>query len=301
MIKQRTIARSVRASGIGLHSGQKVYLTLHPHVVNGGIIFRRTDLTPALEIKAAAEAVQETMMSSSLIQDGQRLGTVEHLMSALAGLGIDNILIEVDSAEIPIMDGSARPFIYLLQQAGIREQNAPKQFVRILAPVEVIAGDKYARFEPYDGFHLDFTIDFDHPAFAPEYQQAAVDFSSQTYIEQVSLARTFGFLRDVEAMRANNLALGGSVDNAIVVDDAGIINAEGLRLADEFVRHKLLDAIGDLYLLGRAIIGRFIAYKSGHALNNQLLRALLAQPQSYEVVTFDEQSKCPIGYVHAEI
>lgn len=300
MVKQRTIARPVRASGIGLHSGKKVYMTLKPHVADGGIVFRRTDLDPPLDIPAQAQLIQETVLSSSLVYAGERMGTVEHLMSALAGLGIDNLLVEVDAPEIPIMDGSARPFIYLLQQAGLQDQSRPKPFVQITRPIEVRQDDKIARFEPYDGFRLNFTIDFDHPAFASEHQQATVEFSSEAYIEQVSLARTFGFLRDVEYLHANNLALGGGVHNAIVMDENRVLNEEGLRLADEFVRHKLLDAIGDLYLLGKAIIGQFTGYKSGHALNNQLLRTLLEQPDCYEVVTFDDIAGCPIRYIRAE-
>ena len=300
MLKQRTLHQPIRATGIGLHSGEKVYLSLLPHEVNGGIVFRRTDLTPAVEIPASALLVQETMMSSNLVKGDVRIGTVEHLMSALAGLGIDNAIIEVSAAEIPIMDGSAGPFIYLLQAAGIAEQTAAKQFIRILKPVEVRVEDKRAAFLPYDGFAVHFTIDFDHPAFDAAHQSAEVDFSTTSYVEEVSRARTFGFLRDIEYLRANNLALGGSLDNAIVVDDHGIVNTEGLRFADEFVRHKMLDAIGDLYLVGRSIIGRFEGYKSGHALNNLLLRALLEQPDCYEIVSFDDESDCPIPYVQAD-
>ncbi|MEC7119001.1 MAG: UDP-3-O-acyl-N-acetylglucosamine deacetylase [Pseudomonadota bacterium] len=301
MLKQRTLQRPIRAAGIGLHSGQKVYLNLLPHVPDGGIVFRRTDLEPPVEIAASALLVQETMMSSNLVQGDVRIGTVEHLMSALAGLGIDNVMIEVSAAEIPIMDGSAGPFIYLLQSAGIAEQAAPKRFIRILKPVEVLVDDKRAAFLPHEGFTVQFTIDFDHPAFDAAHQSAEVDFSSTSYVDEVSHARTFGFLRDIEYLRANNLALGGSLDNAIVVDDHGIVNAEGLRFADEFVRHKMLDAIGDLYLVGHSIIGRFEGYKSGHALNNQLLRALLERPDHYEIVSFDDEDRCPIPYIQAEL
>ncbi len=301
MLKQRTIHRPIRATGIGLHSGQKVYLSLLPHQPDGGIIFRRTDLSPPVEIPASALLVQETMMSSNLVQGEVRIGTVEHLMSALAGLGIDNLIIEVSAAEIPIMDGSAGPFIYLLQAAGIAEQAAPKRFIRILKPIEVRVDDKRAAFLPYEGFAVQFTIDFDHPAFDTAHQSAEVDFSTTSYVEEVSHARTFGFLRDIEYLRANNLALGGSLDNAIVVDDHGIVNEEGLRFADEFVRHKMLDAIGDLYLVGHSVIGRFEGYKSGHALNNLLLRALLEQPDCYEIVSFDDETDCPIPYVQADI
>lgn len=301
MLKQRTIQRPIRATGIGLHSGQKVYLSLLPHEPNGGIMFRRTDLSPPVEIPASALLVQETMMSSNLVQGEVRIGTVEHLMSALAGLGIDNVVIEVSAAEIPIMDGSAGPFIYLLQAAGIAEQSAPKQFIRILKPIEVRVDDKRAAFLPYEGFAVQFTIDFDHPAFDAAHQSAEVDFSTTSYVEEVSHARTFGFLRDIEYLRANNLALGGSLDNAIVVDDHGIVNAEGLRFADEFVRHKMLDAIGDLYLVGHSVIGRFEGHKSGHALNNLLLRALLEQTDSYEIVSFDDEADCPIPYIQADV
>jgi UDP-3-O-[3-hydroxymyristoyl] N-acetylglucosamine deacetylase len=300
MLKQRTIQRPIRATGIGLHSGQKVYLGLLPHHADGGIVFRRTDLTPPVDVPASALLVQETMMSSNLVQGDVRIGTVEHLMSALAGLGIDNLIVEVSAAEIPIMDGSAGPFVFLLQSAGIAEQDAPKRFIQILAPVEVLLDDKRAAFLPHQGFAVQFTIDFDHPAFDAAHQSAEVDFSSTSFVEELSHARTFGFLRDIEYLRANNLALGGSLDNAIVVDDHGIVNEEGLRFADEFVRHKMLDAIGDLYLVGHSIIGRFEGYKSGHALNNMLLRKLLSLPDHYQIVTFDDENECPIPYFQAE-
>lgn len=300
VLRQRTLRKTIRAAGIGLHSGQKVYLTLHPHAVNGGIVFRRVDLDPPIEIPAQALLVNETTMSSNLEHAGARIGTVEHLMSALAGLGIDNVMIDVSSAEVPIMDGSAGPFVFLIQAAGIVEQAAHKRFVKIIKPVEVIVGDKRAAFKPYNGFRVCFTIDFDHPAFDDEHQSAELNFSTTSYVEELSHARTFGFLRDIEYMQANNLALGGSLDNAIVVDDHGIVNEDGLRFADEFVRHKMLDAIGDLYLLGYSIIGQFDGYKSGHALNNQLLRALLKQPDAYEIVTFDDRNSCPIHYIDAD-
>ncbi len=300
VLQQRTLRRTIRATGIGLHSGQKVYLTLHPHVIDGGIVFRRVDLNPPVEIPAKALLVNETTMSSNLEHDGARIGTVEHLMSALAGLGIDNLMIDVSAAEVPIMDGSSGPFVFLIQTAGIVEQAAPKQFVKITKPIEVIVGDKRAAFTPYDGFRVCFTIDFDHPAFNEEHQSAELNFSTTSYVEELSHARTFGFLRDIEYMQANNLALGGSLDNAIVVDDHGIVNEEGLRFADEFVRHKMLDAVGDLYLLGYSIIGQFDGYKSGHALNNQLLRALIDRPDAYEIVTFDDRNSCPIHYIEAD-
>jgi len=300
MLRQRTIKHAIRASGVGLHSGEKVFLTLLPAADDAGIVFRRTDLTPAVDIAAGALAVRETTMSSTLVgDDGVKIGTVEHLMSALAGLGIDNVVVEVSAPEIPIMDGSAGPFVFLIQAAGIKEQVAPKRFVRIKRRIEVREGDKLAAFNPYDGFKVRFTIDFDHPAFSAEHTSACVDFSTTAYVKEVSRARTFGFLRDIEYLRSRNLALGGSMDNAIVVDDQGVMNSGGLRYEDEFVRHKMLDAIGDLYLLGQGIIGEFEGYKSGHALNNRLLRALLDQPESWEIVTFDDEDSAPISYIRA--
>lgn len=300
MFKQRTIKQLIRASGIGLHSGKKVLINFLPHEVDGGIVFRRIDLNPPVEIKADALLVQDTVMSSNLVQGDAKIGTVEHLMSALAGMGIDNLIIEVSAPEIPIMDGSAGPFIFLLQQAGLVEQDAPKKFIRIKRPIEVNVDDKRATFLPYDGFQIEFTIDFDHPAFSSEHQTAAVNFSTASFIDEISQARTFGFMRDIEYLKANNLALGASLDNAIGVDDHGIVNEEGLRFVDEFVRHKMLDAVGDLYLIGHSIIGRFEGYKSGHALNNQLLRELLHNPESYEIVTFHDENECPIAYVQAD-
>ncbi len=297
MLKQRTIKKIIKASGTGLHSGKNVLINFLPHHINGGIVFRRIDLKPAVDIPANALLVQETMMSSNLVQGEVRIGTVEHLMSALAGMGIDNIIIEVSAPEIPIMDGSAGPFIYLLQQAGLQEQNAAKKYIRIKQPVEVCVDDKRAAFLPHNGFQVNFTIDFNHPAFSEEHKTAEVDFSTSSFIEEISLARTFGFMRDLDYLREHNLALGASLENAIGVDDQGVVNAEGLRFADEFVRHKMLDAIGDLYLVGHSIIGRFEGYKSGHALNNQLLRKILATPNCYEIVTFDDDVICPISYV----
>lgn len=297
MLKQRTIKKIIKASGTGLHSGKNVLINFLPHHINGGIVFRRIDLNPPVDIPANALLVQETMMSSNLVQGEVRIGTVEHLMSALAGMGIDNIIIEVSAPEIPIMDGSAGPFIYLLQQAGLQEQNAAKKYIRIKHPVEVCVDDKRAAFLPHNGFQVNFTIDFNHPAFSEEHKTAEVDFSTSSFIEEISLARTFGFMRDLDYLREHNLALGASLENAIGVDDQGVVNAEGLRFADEFVRHKMLDAIGDLYLVGHSIIGRFEGYKSGHALNNQLLRKILATPNCYEIVTFDDDVICPISYV----
>ncbi len=299
MLKQRTIKKIIKASGIGLHSGNNVLINFLPHHIDGGIVFRRIDLNPPVDIPANASLVQETVMSSNLVQGNTRISTVEHLMSALAGMGIDNIIIEVSAPEIPIMDGSAGPFIYLLQQAGLQEQAAAKKYIRIKQPVEVCVDDKRAAFLPHHGFQVHFTIDFDHPAFKDEYRTAEVDFSTTSFIEEISLARTFGFMHELEYLHAHNLALGASLENAIGVDEQGVVNAEGLRFVDEFVRHKMLDAIGDLYLIGHSIIGRFEGYKSGHALNNQLLRKILATPNCYEIVTFDDDVNCPISYVKA--
>lgn len=299
MLKQRTIKKIIKASGTGLHSGKNVLINFLPHHSDGGIVFRRIDLNPPVDIPANASLVQETVMSSNLVVGDVRIGTVEHLMSALAGMGIDNMIIEVSAPEIPIMDGSAGPFIYLLQQAGLQEQDAPKKYIRIIQPVEVCVDDKRAAFLPYHGFQVHFTIDFDHPAFEDNYKTAEVDFSTTSFIEEISLARTFGFMRDLDYLREHNLALGASLDNAIGVDEHGVVNQDGLRFADEFVRHKMLDAIGDLYLVGNSIIGRFEGYKSGHALNNQLLRKILATPNCYEIVTFDDDVNCPISYVKA--
>lgn len=299
MLKQRTIKQVIKASGIGLHSGKNVLINFLPHCVDGGIVFRRIDLEPPVDIPANALLVQETMMSSNLVQGEVRIGTVEHLMSALAGMGIDNIIVEVSAPEIPIMDGSAGPFIYLLQQAGLQEQDAAKKYLCIKQPVEVQMDDKRAAFLPHHGFAVQFTIDFNHPAFSDDYKSAEVDFSTTSFIEEISLARTFGFMRDLDYLREHNLALGASLDNAIAVDEQGVVNEEGLRFADEFVRHKMLDAIGDLYLIGHSIIGRFEGYKSGHALNNQLLRKILATPACYEIVTFNDDVNCPISYVKA--
>ncbi len=297
MIRQRTLKNVIRATGVGLHTGEKVYLTLRPAAPNTGIIFRRVDLDPPVEIPATPDNVGETTLSTTLVRDGVRISTVEHLLSALAGLGIDNAYIDLNAAEVPIMDGSAGPFVFLIQSAGIEEQNAPKQFIRILRTVSVEEGDKWVRFEPFDGFKVSFAIDFDHPVFQNRGQQAVVDFSTTSFVKEVSRARTFGFMSQIEQLRANNLALGGSLDNAVVVDDYRILNEDGLRYEDEFVKHKILDAIGDLYLLGRSLIGAFYGYKSGHALNNRLLRALLAQEDAWELVTFDDMHEAPISFV----
>ncbi|MCX4193438.1 UDP-3-O-acyl-N-acetylglucosamine deacetylase [Methylophaga sp. OBS1] len=294
MIKQRTLKNVIRATGVGLHSGEMVYLTLRPAAPNTGIIFRRVDLDPVVEIQAKAENVGETALSTTLIEHGQRVSTVEHLLSAFAGLGIDNAYIDLNAPEVPIMDGSAGPFVFLVQSAGIEEQNVAKQFIRIKKPVVLEDGDKWARFEPFDGFKVSFTIDFEHPAFTGRPQQVDVDFSSTSFVREVSRARTFGFMKDIEKLRENNLALGGSMDNAIVVDDYRVLNEDGLRYEDEFVRHKVLDAIGDLYLLGHSLIGAFSGYKSGHEVNNKLLRKLLAQEDAWELVSFEDDKDAPI-------
>lgn len=297
MIRQRTLKNTIRATGVGLHSGEKVYLTLRPAPVETGIVFRRTDLEPMVEIKASAENVGETMLSTTLVKDGVRVATVEHLLSAMAGLGIDNCFVELSASEVPIMDGSAGPFVFLLQSAGIAEQESAKRFIRIKREVTVEDGDKKATFLPFEGFKVSFGIDFDHPVFKGRAQTATVDFSSTSFVKEVSRARTFGFMRDIEKLRAMNLALGGSVDNAIVVDDYKILNEDGLRYEDEFVKHKVLDAIGDLYLLGNSLIGEFRGEKSGHDLNNKLLRKLRAEVDAWEVVTFDDETTAPISYM----
>ena len=299
MLAQRTLKNVIRATGVGLHSGEKVYLTLRPAAADTGIVFRRVDLDPVVDIKADAELVTETMLCTGLSVGPAKVMTVEHLMSAFAGLGIDNASVELSAPEVPIMDGSAGPFVFLLQSAGLVDQAAPKRFIRIKHPVEVRDGDKVARFVPHDGFKLDFTVAFDHPAIPTTQSRAVVEFSAQTYIREVSRARTFGFMRDLEFMRERNLGLGGSMDNAIVLDEFRVLNDDGLRYADEFVRHKILDAVGDLYLAGHPIIGAYEAHKSGHALNNKLVRALLAEQSAWEEVSFDDPAQAPASYVGA--
>ena len=296
-MNQRTINQVISMTGIGLHSGEPVDLEFHPQPVDTGIVFERSDILGCTPIPASAFLVQDTMMSSNLVFGGTRVGTVEHLLSAIAGLGVDNLLIRVSAAEIPIMDGSAAPFVNLLLQAGFCEQDSPKKFLKIVRPVRVKVDDKWAELRPYDGFELNFEIDFDHPAFNKDLQHAQLSFSTHNFIEELSGARTFGFLNDIETLRRNNLALGGSMNNAIVIDDVKILNVEGLRFADEFVRHKILDALGDLYLIGYPLLGRFNAYKSGHALNNLLVREILSDPNNFEVVTFDDNVTCPIDYL----
>ncbi|MBA2778756.1 UDP-3-O-acyl-N-acetylglucosamine deacetylase [Billgrantia kenyensis] len=297
MIRQRTLQNTIRATGVGLHSGKKVYLTLRPAPVNTGIVFVRTDLEPEVQIPASASLVTDTTLCTALTRDDVKVATVEHLMSALAGLGIDNAYVDISAPEVPIMDGSAGPFVFLIQSAGIAEQDAPKKFIRIKREVSIKEDGKEAHFLPHQGFKVSFSIEFDHPVFEDQKQTAVVDFSTTSFVKEVSRARTFGFMRDLEYLRANNLALGGSLDNAIVVDEYRIVNEGGLRYDDEFVKHKVLDAIGDLYLLGYSLIGEFRGVKSGHALNNQLCRALLAQPDAYEIVTFEkERELAPISY-----
>ncbi len=297
MIKQRTLKNSIKATGIGLHTGEKIYLTLRPAPVDTGIIFRRVDLDEPVEIPARPENVGSTTLSTTLEKDGVRISTVEHLLSALAGLGIDNAYIELSASEVPIMDGSAGPFVFLIQSAGIHEQNAAKQFIRIKRSVVVEDDDKWVRFDPFDGFKVSFTIDFDHPVIRSRSQQVVMDFSTTSFVKEVSRARTFGFMSELEYLQANNLALGGSPDNAIVLDDYRILNEDGLRYEDEFVKHKILDAIGDLYLMGHSLIGAYSAYKSGHALNNRLLRALLAEEDAWELVTYAEPEEVPIVFM----
>ncbi len=297
MIRQRTLKNVIRATGIGLHTGEKVYLTLRPAAVDTGIVFRRVDVDPPVEIPARAENVGDTTLSTSLVCGGARVATVEHLLSALAGLGIDNAYVDVSAPEVPIMDGSAGPFVFLVQSAGVEDQNAPKRFIRIKKRVQVEDGDKWARFDPFEGFKVSFAIEFDHPVFKNRCQEAVVDFSTTSFVKEVSRARTFGFMRDIELLREKRLALGGSLDNAVVVDDYRVLNEDGLRYDDEFVKHKVLDAIGDLYLLGRSLIGAFSGYKSGHALNNRLLRALMADESAWELVTFEDAAHAPILFM----
>ena len=298
MIRQRTLKTQVKTTGVGLHSGVKVEMTLRPAAAGTGILFRRVDLDPPVNIPVDPYKVTDTRLCSALTVDQAKVATVEHLMSALAGLGIDNIVIDLTGPEVPILDGSAAPFVFLLQSAGIKELNAPKQFVRILQPIEVKEGDKWVRLSPYDGFRVDFTIDFDHPVFEESSQVVSVDFDNTSYIREVARARTFGFMHEVEMLRNNNLALGGSLDNAIVMDEYRILNADGLRYDDEFVKHKVLDAIGDFYMIGKPIIGRLEANKSGHALNNQLLRALVENQAAWELVTFENEDEAPEAVAH---
>jgi len=297
MIRQRTLKNVIRATGVGLHTGEKVFLTLRPAAVNTGIVFRRIDLEPVVDVKASLDNVSSTRMSTTLERDGVRISTVEHLMAAFAGLGIDNVFVDLTAAEVPIMDGSAGPFVFLIESAGIEEQRAPKQFIRIKQSVEIRDGDKWAKFAPYDGFKVDLTIDFDHPVVQASQQHASIDFSESSFIKDVSRARTFGFLDEVEALQEAGLARGGSLDNAIVMDAFHILNDDGLRYRDEFVKHKILDAVGDLYLLGHLLVGAFSAHKSGHSMNNGLLRRLLKTESAWECVSYDDVDSAPVRYL----
>jgi UDP-3-O-[3-hydroxymyristoyl] N-acetylglucosamine deacetylase len=295
MLRQRTLKSLVSASGVGLHTGQKVRMTLRPAPADSGIVFRRIDLATPISIPARAEMVGETRLSSCLERDGAKVYTVEHLMSALGGLGVDNAFVDLDAPEVPIMDGSASPFVLLVQQAGIEEQNAPKRFLRVTRRIEVRDGDKWARLDPYDGYRLAFSIEFSHPVIERSTQSVTLDFAETSYLKEIARARTFGFMHDMEDLRDSGLALGGGLDNAVVLDEYRVLNAEGLRFADEFIRHKLLDAIGDLYLLGKPLLAAFSAHKSGHALNNRLLRAALADPAALETVMFERAEETPAG------
>ncbi|MCB1827713.1 MAG: UDP-3-O-acyl-N-acetylglucosamine deacetylase [Coxiellaceae bacterium] len=296
MIRQRTLKNTIHATGIGVHTGKKVYLTLRPAPVDTGVCFRRVDLDTPVDILACVDNVGDTTLSTCLSKGDVRIATIEHLMSALAGVGVDNAYVDLNASELPIMDGSAGPFVFLIQSAGIEEQNAPKKFIRIKRRVEIQEGDKLVRLEPYEGFKITFRIDYDHPIINEGEQLSTFDFSTTSYVKEVSRARTFGFLSDYEYIRKNNLALGASLDNAIVLDEYKILNEDGLRYSDEFVKHKMLDAIGDLYLLGHSVIGAFTGYKSGHSLNNQLLQAVLADQEAWEIVTFEDEAKVPVYY-----
>jgi UDP-3-O-[3-hydroxymyristoyl] N-acetylglucosamine deacetylase len=300
MLQQRTLKSLTRATGVGLHSGARVELTLRPAAADTGVVFRRVDLPQPVDIPVSAEAVTDTRLASTISKDGAKVLTVEHLMSALAGLGIDNCYVDISAEEVPILDGSSASFVYLLQSAGVVLQPAPKRFIRVLKPIEVREGEgrnlKWARLEPYHGYKLGFEIEFSHPAVNATGQRVTFDYGTHEYARDIASARTFGFTRDVEMMRANGLALGGGLDNAIVMDDVKVLNADGLRFNDEFVKHKILDAMGDLYLLGKPMLASYTAYRSGHAMNNQLLRALLAQPEAFEVVSFEDESEAPTGF-----
>lgn len=297
MIRQRTLKTVIKATGITLHGGERAEIVLRPAPVNTGIVFRRVDLDPIVDIAARAENVGDTTLSTTLMKDNVRVSTVEHLLSAFAGLGIDNAYVDVSAQELPIMDGSAGPFVFLIQSAGIEEQNAPKKFIRIKKKIKVQDGDKWACLEPFDGFKVAFSIDFDHPLFKQETKKATLDFSSLSYVKEVSRARTFGFMADFEKLQAMNLARGASLDNAIAIDDFRVLNEDGLRYENEFVKHKILDAVGDLFLLGSSLVGAFSGHKSGHALNNRLIRELLAKESAWEFVTFDDKETAPISYI----
>ena len=295
MLRQRTLKSLISTTGVGLHTGQKIRMVLRPAQPDTGVVFRRVDLNPIADIPARAESVGETRLSSCLVSGGAKVYTVEHLMSALSGLGIDNVFVDLDGPEVPIMDGSAAPFAFLIQAAGIEEQSAPKRFVRIKKRVEVAEGDKWARLEPFDGYRLSFSIVFNHPVIEKSNQSVSIDFAETSYLKEIARARTFGFMQDVEQLREDGLALGGGLDNAVVLDEYRVLNAEGLRFSDEFIRHKVLDAIGDLYLIGKPILGAFSAHKSGHALNNRLLRELISRPDAWEVASFERAEEAPAG------
>ena len=298
MLKQRTLKKKISTTGVGLHTGIKVTLTLRPAAPDTGIVFRRVDVTPPVDIPAKAAQVTDTRLSTLIEKDGAKVSTIEHLMSAMAGLGIDNAYVDINGPEVPIMDGSAGPFVFLLQQAGIEEQKAAKQFIRIKSTIEAKVGDKWARFDPHPGFKIDFSIEFPHPVFGAENKRVVIDFAEQSYLKEISRARTFGFMQEVETMREVGLALGGSLDNAIVLDEFRVLNSDGLRYDNELVKHKVLDAVGDLYLLGHPLIGAYTAYKSGHALNNRLLRDTLAKTDAWEFVTFEAESEVPSAFEH---
>jgi UDP-3-O-[3-hydroxymyristoyl] N-acetylglucosamine deacetylase len=293
MLKQRTLKNSIRATGVGLHTGEQVLMTLRPADSDTGVVFRRVDLDPPVDLRARVENVAPSELSTTLARGEVRVATIEHLMSAFAGLGIDNARVDLSAGEVPIMDGSAGPFVFLLQSAGIEEQEAPKRFMRVRRPVRVERGDRWAQFTPYEGFRIDFEIEFEHPYIKRRAQQASIDFSTTSYLREVSRARTFGFTRDIEALRRKKLTLGGSMDNAIVLDDQRMLNEDGLRYEDEFVKHKILDAVGDLYLLGHGVIGAFKGHKSGHALNWELMCALLEQEDAWELVSFEDRAAAP--------
>ncbi|HEY7241913.1 MAG TPA: UDP-3-O-acyl-N-acetylglucosamine deacetylase [Burkholderiales bacterium] len=297
MLRQRTLKSFISASGVGLHTGRKVRITLRPAPPDAGIVFRRIDLDPAVDIPARAELVGEARLASTLVQGDVKVHTVEHLMSALGGLGVDNVVVEIDAAELPIMDGSASPYVLLAQQAGVEEQAAPKRFLRVKRRVDVVEGDKWARLEPYDGYRLSFSIDFRHPVIERTTQAVTVDFADSSYLKEIARARTFGFMHEVEQLRDAGLIMGGALDNAVVLDEYRVLNSDGLRFADEFIRHKLLDAVGDLYLLGKPLLAAYSAHKSGHALNNKLLRAVLADSTALEEVTFQRAEEAPVGVV----
>ena len=297
MLRQRTLKSLVSASGVGLHTGAKVRLTLRPAPADTGVVFRRVDLAQPVDIPARADLVGEARLASTLVQGEVKIHTVEHLMSALAGLGVDNVYVDLDAPEVPIMDGSASPFVLLLQQAGLEEQGAPKRFIRVMRPVEVKEGDKWARLDPHEGFKLSFSINFRHPVIESSTQSVTIDFAETSYLKEIARARTFGFMHDIEDLRESGLALGGGLDNAVVLDEFRVLNAEGLRFADEFIRHKLLDAIGDLYLLGKPLLGAYSAHKSGHALNNRLARAVLADASALEPVVFERAEEAPAGVI----